>query len=501
MVQLNEDILQWKTGGGKFMDADCETWIRIFDEKNKSIIKLELGEMVKRITAHEVDKNFHIEAVKALAVAIRTTIARNLSMFDGQGCCGNIEADVCTSMKGCDCISGMDLLKEALKDRFDECWSLAQRAVDDTKGMIIKCGGKPIKAEYHLACGGGTQNSEDVYGNSVMYFRKVLCNYCRGSLYYENIVDIPVKEIEDKLHVKCSNGSPVSGPKIEGMIDEIEREETGRVRKIKIGGKYFTGNEIKELLGLNSSRFGWDPLVLRFRVRGTGNGIGMCLYGADSMAREGRSYFDILKYYYTNIDIEKIDLVNDEKPLEGRIFVIDPGHGGVYSDEEKGLLGVRESEVNLYIAKKLRGYLEQSGAKAILTRTDDVEMSLPARVEMVNSIRPNFLISIHQNWFYTSGISGTEAFFYRGDKDGENMSRMIVDNIVKSLGTVNRGSKYADLYLLRESKISSVVVECMYLSNPLEEKKLSDEKVKDEIARAIYQGIMDYYGLEPKKHK
>lgn len=477
------------------MNADREILIRVFDERNKRIVKLDLGETVKRITAHKIAGSFHPEAVKALTVAVRTIIVKNLNMFNGAGCPKSSEADICTSMKGCRCVADIDLLKEALKDKFDTCYSLACAAADGTSGQIITCGGRPISAEYHLTCGGGTENSEDVLGNSIMYFRKVLCSYCSGSPYYENTVDIPVKDIEEKLRVKLAKYSGVFGPKIEGMIEEVEREETGRVRKVKVGGKYFTGVEVKNLLGLSSSRFGWDPLVIRFTVRGKGDGLGMCLYGADSMAREGKSYSDILKYYYTNINIEKIDMADSNQPLKGKTFVIDPGHGGDDSDEENSATGVRESEVNLYIAKKLGEYLEKSGAKVILTRTEDVNLPLPVRVDMVNSIMPSFLISIHQNSFFSPGVSGTETYYYRGDIEGEKMSRMIVNNIVKSMGTVNRGNKYADLFILRESKVSSVVVECMYLSNPAEEQKLKDDGIKDEIARSIYRGIMDYYGI------
>ncbi|MDI6617332.1 MAG: N-acetylmuramoyl-L-alanine amidase [Clostridiales bacterium] len=477
------------------MHTDRDIWINIFDEQNEKMARLQLCDAVKRVVTCELPDIFEMEAVKALAVAVRTTIVKRLKMFDGVGCEKYPGADISTGMNGYGEIANIELIRKNVGKRFDEFYNIACTASDITSGTIITCGGRPITADYHLTCGGGTENSEDVLGNRVMYFRKVLCKYCSNSPYWESTVDIPVKEIEDKLNVKIFKSSSISGPESEGIVDRIDRDETGRIRSIRIGGRFFTGKQIKDILGLNSSRFGWDPVAIRFNVRGSGEGLGMCLYGANSMAQQGKSYIDILKYYYTNIDIGNIDIADDAMPLKGKAFVIDAGHGGEQGDDEIGPSGLREKDVNLYIVKKLGEYLAKSGAQIIYTRVQDDAVPLPERVGIVNSNRPNFLISIHQNFFFASGVSGTEVYYYRGDAEGEKLSKFILDNIVKALGTRNRGCKTADMYILRESKVSSVVVECMHISNPEEESRLKDDKVKDETAKAIYRGIMDYYGI------
>jgi len=457
---------------------DCNVIVNVFDVQNNNIIKMKLDDVVKRITVRELPEHFEIEAVKALAIAVRTSIVKRLKMFDGMSSEDYKGADISTSMKGCRELTDFNLLKEAVGSDFDNMYELSCRAAEDTSGLIITCGGRPILADYHLSCGGGTENSEDVLGNTIMYFRKVLCKYCAGSPHWESTVDITVKELEEKLDTKLSQDSSIWGPKIEGIIDDIERDDTGRVRKIKIGGRYFTGREIRKLLSLNSSRFGWDPVVIRFKIRGHGTGLGMCLYGANVMARNGSTFEEILNYYYTNITIEKIDTAGAGNPLRGKVFVIDPGHGGELGDDEAGPSGLREKDVNLYIAQRLAEYLEKNGASVKLTRYTDEDISLPKRVEMINNIRPNFVISIHQNSFFAPGVSGTEVYFYRGDIEGEKMGKNILNNIVKSMGTVNRGNRNADFYILRESKVSSVLVECMYISNPEEERKLRCDEIK-----------------------
>lgn len=477
------------------MQPDNNIKISLFDEENESIVWMNLNDAVKRITAYELPGLFEMEAAKALAVAIRTKIAKRLKMFDGQGCENCREADICTSMQGCGFISSIKLLKDVMGEGFDDKYKIACDAADGTSGIIITCGGKPVEAEYHLACGGGTENSEEVLENRVIYLRKVLCRYCSTSPVWENCVEVPVKELQEKLGIRILEGSSTTGPEIEGVIEDIERDETGRIRGIKIGGKYFSGVEAKNLLGLTSSRFGWSPTAIRFIVRGSGSGLGMCLYGADAMARCGKSVDEILNYYYTSINIENMEEIEEGAPLKGRTFIIDPGHGGPGEDDESGPAGLKEKDVNLSIAKKLSECLLKDGAKVILTREGDEIVPLPVRIEIINNIRPNFLISIHQNSFLSPGVSGTEVYYYQGDAEGEKIGNMILKNIVNFLGTINRGSRRADFYILRESKVSSVVVECMYITNPDEEEKLKDDVVKEKIAKAIYRGVLEYYGI------
>lgn len=477
------------------MHPDNNVWVNLFDVKNKSIIRISMDDAVRRITAYELPGDFRMEAVKALAIAIRTKVAKRLRMFDGQGCESCREADISTDMPGCGFIPDMELLRQALGENFDSRYELASRAADSTSGLIITCNGRPISAEYHISCGGGTENSEEVLGNRVMYLRKVLCKYCSGSPYWENSVDISLKELQEKLGVKILEGGGTTGPEIEGIIEDIERDETGRVRQIRIGGKRFSGMEVKNLLGLSSSRFGWNPEIIRFMARGSGSGLGMCLYGADAMAANEKTFYEILNYYYTNISIESMEQIEEGTPLKGRAFVIDPGHGGLMGDDESGPSGLREKDVNLAIAQKLSSYLLKDGARVILTREGDEDVPLPKRIGIVNSIRPNFLISIHQNSFFSPGTSGTEVYHFRGDAEGEKIGNAILCSIVNSLSTTNRGNRTADFYILRESKVSSIVIECMYISNPAEEERLRDDTVRDEIAKAIYRGIIEYYGV------
>jgi stage II sporulation protein D len=465
--------------------------IKLFDIHSGAIRRIPLEDLVAEILVSHIPMEFDMEAIKAQAVLIRTNILRQSPTHGGNGCQAYPGAMLCNTGH---CIEWTPRahLQQTWGEGFYDKWERAVEAAQSTRGRYLAIAGRPINAYYHTCCGGATENSENILGNKVLYLRRVLCDHCRDSTYWEQQRDITIEELEQKLGIKLKPAGPVDGAPIEGLIDHIERDSQGRIKSLRIGGKSFRGSDFKELLGLSSTRFGWDPVTLRFYSRGSGHGLGMCQCGADAMAREGKGYQDILCYYFTGVGIETMQQQEADRPLKGRVFVIDPGHGG-QSGDNVGPGGLREKDVNLDIARKLVVLLEKSGAQAYLTRGDDRDLLLSERAEMANTIRPHFFISIHQNGFYHPGVSGAEAYYYDGDLEGERLGRMIMLQLVKDLGVADRGVKTANFYLLREIKVASVLVEPAYITNPAEEQKLRSEQYRADIAEAILKGIIRYY--------
>jgi len=178
------------------------------------------------------------------------------------------------------------------------------------------------------------------------------------------------------------------------------------------------------------------------------------------------------------------------------IIVIDPGHGNSTSSnsvENIGPTGLKESYVNLDISERLKILLESQGCEVKLTRNNEDDVTLVDRRELSNSLRPDFFISIHQNGFSNISTSGAEAYYYKGDIEGERLAKLIISNLTSFLNITNRGVKNADFYLLREVKSSSIQIETSYITNPQQELLLRNEDYRQNIAVAIYQGILDYY--------
>ncbi len=454
----------------------------VYDHEKESGFVLELNELIARITGSNTAEADEPELLNAFAVMARTELSRKTFIYGGKGCENHKGWDICTEPGHC--------LEYSLLDR--PVSLKVRNAVDATGGIIMLFEGKPIKPFFHYRCGGATENSENVLGNRITYLRRVLCSFCKevedngGEKYFT------VQEIERLLKTKMNKPEGVYC-NIRGMIEDIEVDEQGKINRIRIGSKSFRGTEVRELLGLNSTRFDYIPVEFLIRCIGTGHGLGLCYCGAKEMARSGMGYEEILKYYYTGINFEKMEVPEAEKPLKGVKIVLDAAHGGDVCDDIKGASGLREKDVNLEIALKLRDVLCIQGAEAFLTRDSDVGMTLSDRAEFSNGKRPDFFLSVGQNSFPNPTASGTEIYCYRGDHRGEKLSKFIMESLTGSLGLKNRGVRMAEFYLLREVKASAVIIQLLYISNPKDEELLLDQGFVEAAAEAISGGVREYF--------
>ncbi len=471
-------------------------YIKIYDYIKKKIYLKPIHELIKEMVGSQMPISFEIEALKAQTIIARTLIVLKCKSFGGRGCSKYKGADFCTDGH-CGEWLNVEQLKQRWKKDFEKNWDKLTRAEEETKDQILTINNKPIYPSFHCTCGGATENSERVEGGKVLYLRKVLCDYCKESPYYRDSQEFTLEEIEKKLNVKILPPTPVEGPKIEGLFEDIQRDEDGRIISIKIGGERFRGIDVMKRLGINSSRFGWQPITFRIETQGRGDGVGLCQYGADSMARkEGKKAEEILNYYFTGIQIKKIEKPSIQKPLSGKIIVVDPGHGGDSTEDTVGPRGLQEKHVNLDISLKLVDLLKNAGAQVYITRTEDVFVPLSKRADLANQVKPDFFLSIHQNFFANPSISGTEIYYHRGDEEGKALGNNILDEISKTLNTVPRGVKIADFYIFREITSSALQIEVAFLTNPNEEQKLKDEDIQYKAAEAIMKGLIRYYSYE-----
>ena len=185
-----------------------------------------------------------------------------------------------------------------------------------------------------------------------------------------------------------------------------------------------------------------------------------------------------------------------------KVILIDAGHGGW----DPGMVGdetVLEKNANLQIAAKLQAILEQSGAFVINTRVRDEALDdrkrgdLASRREIADTGNADIMISIHQNSYQDERIRGAQVFFYSLSEESKRLAECIQSEIKKFVQTDNRREPKADssYYILKETKIPAVIVECGFLSNPEERRLLADPEYQEKIAWAIYLGILNYFGM------
>lgn len=169
-----------------------------------------------------------------------------------------------------------------------------------------------------------------------------------------------------------------------------------------------------------------------------------------------------------------------------RTVVIDPGHGGF---DRGGIPGQRVAEktmaldVALLVAKKLRA----AGYHVIMTRDGDYFVTLGGRCAIANAHRDAAFICIHFNSATRAGANGIETYYYRSDSAGlaANIHRQVVGKTTSD----NRGIRRRGFYVLRNTKIPSILVECGFLTNPTEARLALDSSYRDRLATAIAAGV------------
>ena len=214
----------------------------------------------------------------------------------------------------------------------------------------------------------------------------------------------------------------------------------------------------------------------------------------------------LVVFAFINIDIyPKINAPYDIIPT----VIIDPGHGG--GDGGAYANDTVEKDLNLTISKKLYKLLISSGFNVKMIRCSDKMINteganlrerkvsdMKNRLKIYNSNTNNIVISIHQNKFPIEKYYGTQVFYSENNKNSKALAESIETSVKVLLQPDNeRKAKPADksIYLLYNSKVTSVIVECGFISNAKEAIKLKNKKYQNELVFAIYSGLLEYYNV------
>lgn len=292
-------------------DSGESITLKIYKAEEGRVVEIEMEEYLTGVVSAEMPASFHPEALKAQAVVARTYALRKSAAGGGDGCQSHPGADLCT--KSTCCQAWEDENTALHKWPAEEAASYMERireAVSSTRGLVATYRGDLISAVYHSTCGGKTEAATEVWrssGTEHHYLQSVECTYCRHSPYYESEVALTFTAYAAALGSE-KEVLPVLAEDQAPLLEVVERSPSGRNLLIRVGrpGRLYSGNKLRELLGLPSTQFTWrvegDKII--FSTRGYGHGAGMCQYGANGLAGEGKDYLGILKYYYQGIEVE-----------------------------------------------------------------------------------------------------------------------------------------------------------------------------------------------------
>lgn len=195
-------------------------------------------------------------------------------------------------------------------------------------------------------------------------------------------------------------------------------------------------------------------------------------------------------------------------PVSGKTIVIDAGHGKP-DEGAQSSTGTTEAATNLKIALKLQNLLEQSGTTVILTRSDEEAIydldaktlkqkkisDIHNRVKIGNESSADLFVSIHLNKIPQQQYDGWQTFYKEGSEQGKKIAVSIQNSLNDAIQKENnRVAKTIDnVYIIKHVEIPTTIVECGFLSNPEEEKKLLEDEYQNKLAWGIYNGIIDYF--------
>ncbi|MBY0123216.1 stage II sporulation protein D [Bacillus sp. S/N-304-OC-R1] len=272
--------------------------VAVFRMKTKQVESLPLEDYVVGVVASEMPRQFEKEALKAQALAARTYIVNQMMKENKSGLPGGA---LVTDTVEHQVYMDQDEIRKTFGADYKWAIDKIKEAVNETRGQIIVYNNSPIDASFFSTSNGYTENSEAIWLHAVPYLQSVESPWDLKSPKFSDQKVFTIAEFENRLGVKLKSGNTI------GTI--TERTTGKRVGKVDINGKVLTGKDIREKLGLKSTDFTWirkgDKIVID--TKGYGHGVGMSQYGANGMAAEGKSYKDIIFYYYKGVEIANSD--------------------------------------------------------------------------------------------------------------------------------------------------------------------------------------------------
>ena len=275
--------------------------IKLLHSKTGEIQEINLDEYLYGVVSSEMPASFEQEALKAQAVVARTytiyTIIHSNNKHEG--------ASICDDSKCCQAwITKEDRLSKWEESERETNWDKIVSAVDSTKGKIITYKGEPIDAFFHSNSGGTTEIPINVWGGSgYEYLQSVTTAGEDSYTQYSSEVEISKEELEQKVKEKYSDFQ--INWQEENAIQILEYTQSGRVKTLKVGNKNLSGVEARTIFGLKSTNFEFtiNETTIKFNVKGYGHGVGMSQTGADAMAKQGSNFEEIIKHFYTGVEI------------------------------------------------------------------------------------------------------------------------------------------------------------------------------------------------------
>lgn len=275
----------------------------LLTEENKTVT-VSMTEYLIGALASEMTPLYHAEALKAQAAVCRTYAEKMIAQQKENPSSELQGADISDDSSKHQGYMTKEERKEKFGDQFETYEAKLSDAVKEGGSYIITYDGELITAAFHAISSGQTESSKNLWGSDLPYLQPVQSAGDKLSPDYASTVSLTDAQFKEKA--AALKGAVLSDNSDE-WLGKASVSDSGTVISITIGGEEFTGLEVREAMGLRSPCFTvkHENGTFIFSVSGYGHGAGMSQYGADYMARQGSSWQEIIKHYYTGVEIEK----------------------------------------------------------------------------------------------------------------------------------------------------------------------------------------------------
>jgi N-acetylmuramoyl-L-alanine amidase len=171
-----------------------------------------------------------------------------------------------------------------------------------------------------------------------------------------------------------------------------------------------------------------------------------------------------------------------------RTVIIDAGHGGHDLGGQWGR--VYEKHLALDTATRLEKQLKRMGYRTVMTRRGDYFLTLPQRCQIANRYRDAIFVSVHFNYTWKQDVSGLETFYF--NSEGQKIANQVQNRLIRYTRAIDRKEKFARFYVIRNTKMPSILVEGGFVSNEAERNRMKSGRFREALARAIADGIQRY---------
>lgn len=265
------------------------------------VVETDMASYLWGVVAAEMPASFEPEALKAQATAART-----YTLWKALHNKAHPQANVCTSYTCCQAWSSREEALEKWGDKAEEYAEKLDVALRETDGVVLYYDTQPIQAAFHASSAGRTQDAVAVWGSTVPYLSSVATPEGEEAPNYRTTVTLTVEQVKAALE---GAGCKLEEEKPEEWLEKLTYSDSGALLTAEAGGVTLRGNELRTALGLRSPSFtveyGQDGFT--FHVTGYGHGVGLSQYGANALAKQGKTWREILSWYYTGVEFGSYD--------------------------------------------------------------------------------------------------------------------------------------------------------------------------------------------------